>query len=61
MYLILKELNLFFKVHSRFYVNIRNYTQYMKEFFLINEILSKLMTIFTLYQQNLSQYSLMLS
>jgi signal transduction histidine kinase len=28
------------KIHCRFYVNIRNYTQYMKDFFLINEILS---------------------
>jgi hypothetical protein len=40
------------KDHCRFYVNIRNYTQYMKDFFLINEILSKLMTIYTLYQEN---------
>jgi hypothetical protein len=49
------------KVHSGFYVNIRNYTEYMKDFFLINEILLKLMRIYTLYQENLSQYSLMLS
>jgi hypothetical protein len=48
-------------IHRRFYVNIKNYTQYMKDFFLINEILSKLMTIYTLNQENLSQYSLMLS
>jgi hypothetical protein len=37
---ILNEINLFYekipKVHSRFYVNIRNYRQYMKDFFLIN-------------------------
>jgi hypothetical protein len=44
------------KVHSRFYVKIRNYTQYMNDFFLINEILSKLMAIYTLYQDTLSQY-----
>jgi hypothetical protein len=39
------------KVDSRFYVNISYYTQYMKDFFLINEILSKLMTIYTLYHK----------
>jgi hypothetical protein len=48
-------------VNSRFYVIIRNYTQYMKDFFLINDILSKLKTIYTLYKENLIQYSLMLS
>jgi hypothetical protein len=56
--------NIFEKIpkdHSRFYVNIRIYTQYMNDFFVINEILSELMTIYTLYQENLSHYSLMLS
>jgi hypothetical protein len=46
---IFNELNLFYetipKVRYRFYVNIRNYTQYMTFFFLIIEILSKLMMI----------------
>jgi hypothetical protein len=44
----------FQKVHRRFYVNERNYTQFMMDFFWINEFLSKLMTIYILYEEHLS-------
>jgi hypothetical protein len=52
IYTNFEKVNLFYgktpKIHCRFYVNIRNYTVYGR-FLLINEILSKLITIYTLY------------
>jgi hypothetical protein len=62
---ILIELNLFLKKFRKFIADFTlisgiTHSTYMKDFFLINEILLKIMTIYTLYQENLSQYSLKL-
>jgi hypothetical protein len=46
------------KILRRFHVNVWNYTQYVKDFFLLNGILSKLLTISTLYQGNIVNFDI---